>query len=70
LIPGGICPRYTTDIDGDYGEPSRDGNCTDNKLPLPDGDDAENDKGGSKNESEIGEKKIQTSPIPYNLTDA
>jgi hypothetical protein len=30
--------KRTADIDGDYGEPSRDGNCTDNDIPLPDGD--------------------------------
>jgi hypothetical protein len=62
LIPDGICLHCGADIDGDHGEPSRDGNCTDNKIPLPDGDDAENDKGGSENESEIGEKKYTLNP--------
>jgi hypothetical protein len=30
--------KRTADIDGDYGKPSRDGNCTDDEIPLPDGD--------------------------------
>jgi len=62
LIPDGICPRYAANVDGDYGEPGRDGNCADNEIPLPNGDDAENDKAGSENESEIGEKKYTLDP--------
>jgi hypothetical protein len=39
LIPQGQANRKrTADIDDDYGEPSRDGNCTDNEIPLPNGD--------------------------------
>jgi len=30
--------KRTADVDDDYGEPSRDGNCTDNEILLPDGD--------------------------------
>jgi len=62
LIPDGICPRYAANIDGDYGEPSRDGNCSDNEILLPDGDNAQNDKAGSENESEISEKKYTLNP--------
>ena len=39
LVPQGQANRKrTADIDGNYGEPTRDGNCTDNEILLPDGD--------------------------------
>jgi len=62
LIPHSICPCYAADIEGDIDQPSGDGNCSDNEIFLPDGNDAENDKCGCKNESEIGEKKYRLQP--------
>lgn len=39
LISQGQADRKrTADVEDDYGEPSRDGNCTDNEILLPDGD--------------------------------